>query len=154
MLAACSHGGPPYSAVSAASSGSAELLYAAKGGDGDSWKDRAGREYRLGLVNAPELAECFGQAASDERKKLVRAGFRASVYTIDRYKRAVSVVTLADGRNLNVLLARTGYVNDRFLEKFRHENPALARQLDAAFAAARSERRGLWGKCALTPSGN
>ncbi len=131
------------------------LLYAAKGGDGDSWKDRSGREYRLGLVNAPELGECFGQAASDKRKQLVRAGFRAAVYTTDRFGRAVSVVTLADGRNLNVFLARNGFVNDRFLAEFRSENPSLAGQLDLAFAAAKAERIGLWRGCstAATPQG-
>jgi len=54
------------------------LLHAAPHGDGDSWKDTTGREYRLGLVNTPELNECYGQTAASERRRLVRAGFRAS----------------------------------------------------------------------------
>jgi micrococcal nuclease len=123
------------------------LLYAAKGGDGDSWKDREGREYRLGLVNTPELGECYGQAASDHRKQLTRAGFRAQTYTTDKYGRRVSIVTLADGRNLNVLLARTGYANDTYLARYRAENPGLARQLYSAFAGANQEHVGLWGRC-------
>lgn len=123
------------------------LLFAAAGGDGDSWKDRSGREYRLGLVNAPETGECFGAEATSRRKALVRTGFRARGYTTDRYGRSVSLVTLADGRTLNVLLAREGLVDDRYLAQFRHENEPLAAQLDAAFAEAKRAGRGLWGGC-------
>ena len=123
------------------------LLHAAPYGDGDSWKDTAGHEYRLGLVNTPELDECYGQVASAERKRLVRKGFRAQVYSKDTHGRLVAVVYLPDGTNLNVFLARHGYANDRYLGEFRHENPELARQLDTAFAAAKRERAGLWGAC-------
>jgi endonuclease YncB( thermonuclease family) len=101
-------------------------LRAASGGDGDSWKDLQGREYRLGLVNTPETNECYGSVATRERKQLVANGFRARVYTHDTYGRSVSVVTLRDGANLNVYLARHGYANDKYLAEFRHENPALA----------------------------
>jgi endonuclease YncB( thermonuclease family) len=125
----------------------APLLFAAAGGDGDSWKDRSGREYRLGLVNAPETGECFGAEATARRKALVRSGFRARSYATDRYGRSVSLVALADGRNLNVLLAREGLVDDRYLAEFRHEYEALAAQLDVAFAEAKRAGRGLWGGC-------
>ncbi len=123
------------------------MLQQAPNGDGDSWKDTQGREYRLGLINTPELSECFGDVAKTARRRLVADGFRAEVYSKDRYGRLVSVVTLADGRNLNVLLAREGYANDRYLERYRSENERLARELDTAFAAAKRERRGLWGAC-------
>ncbi len=123
------------------------LLRAAAHGDGDSWKDTTGREYRLGLVNAPEIDECFGSEATAARKRLVAGGFRARVYTTDGYGRSVAVVYAADSTNVNVWLARNGYANDRYLAQFRHENPSLATQLDAAFAAAKRERRGLWGAC-------
>lgn len=125
----------------------APLLHAASHGDGDSWKDTAGREYRLGLVNTPEYNECYGSEATAERKRLVANGFRAQVYTTDTYGRLVSVVTTADGTNVNVWLARHGFANDKYLQQFRHENPTLATQLDAAFAAARSEGAGLWSAC-------
>jgi endonuclease YncB( thermonuclease family) len=131
-------------AVTATSTG---LLHAAPHGDGDSWKDTQGREYRLGLVNTPELDECYGQTAAAERRRLVRKGFRAEVYSRDTHGRLVSVVFLPDGTNLNVFLARHGYANDKYLAEFRHENPPLARELDAAFAAARRDRAGLWGAC-------
>ncbi|MBW8801576.1 MAG: thermonuclease family protein [Streptomyces sp.] len=143
LLAGCSTAAPAVTPPA----GAGPLLHAAANGDGDSWKDTAGHEYRLGLVNTPELDECYGQTASAERKRLVRKGFRAQVYSHDSYGRSVSVVYLADGTNLNVFLARHGYANDRYLAEFRHENPPLAAQLDDAFAAARRERAGLWGAC-------
>jgi endonuclease YncB( thermonuclease family) len=139
LLAGCTAGSVVASPVG--------LLHAAPNGDGDSWKDTAGHEYRLGLVNTPELGECYGQRASAERKQLVRMGFRADVYSRDTHGRLVAVVYLADGTNLNVFLARHGYANDRYLAQFRHENPALAAELDTAFAAARRERAGLWRSC-------
>lgn len=125
----------------------APLLMPAAGGDGDSWKDRSGRELRLGLVNAPETNECFGSQATARRKALVASGFRVRTYATDTYGRGVSIVALPDGRNLNVLLAREGYADDRYLARFRHENEPLARQLDAAFAEAKAAKRGLWGAC-------
>ena len=75
-------------------------------------------------------------------------GFRAHVYTTDTYGRLVSVVTTADGINVNVWLARHGFANDKYLTQFRHENPGLATELDAAFAAAKAEGAGLWTACA------
>lgn len=127
---------------------SARLLTASGGGDGDSWKDTDGREYRLGLINTPESNECFGATATAKRKEMTAAGFQADVYETDAYGRSVAVVTTANGVNLNLWLARHGYANDKYLNQFRHENPSLASQLDAAFAAARAKRAGLWSACA------
>ena len=123
------------------------LLHQAAHGDGDSWKDTAGHEYRLGMVNAPEVDECFGSEATRERKRLLARGFRADVYSKDRYGRGVSEVTLPDGRSLNVVLAQSGFVDDRYLAQFRSEKPDLARRLDTAFADAKRAHRGLWGAC-------
>lgn len=116
-------------------------------GDGDSWRDPEGRTYRLGMINAPEVDECFGSQATQERKRLTASGFRADVYAVDRYGREVSVVHAADGTNVNVHLARHGFADDRYLAQFRHENPSLAVDLDAAFAAAKREQAGLWRAC-------
>lgn len=124
-----------------------DLLQAASGGDGDSWRDTAGREYRLGMVDTPEVGRCFAAEATAERVRRTAGGFRADVYSVDRYGRSVAVVTTADGINLNVRLARHGFASDRYLAQFRHENPSLAADLDAAFAAAKAERAGLWGAC-------
>jgi hypothetical protein len=54
-----------------------DLLRAAPGGDGDSWRDASGPERRLGLVNAPEHDECFGPEATAERRRLTAKGYRA-----------------------------------------------------------------------------
>lgn len=124
-----------------------DLLQTGAGGDGDSWRDTSGREYRLGLINTPETNECYGSTATAERTRLTADGFLAEVYTTDSYSRGVAVVTLADGTNVNVHLARHGFANDRYLERFRHENPGLADELDVAFAAAKAEGAGLWGSC-------
>lgn len=124
-----------------------DLLRPAPGGDGDSWRDTAGQEYRLGLVDTPEVGDCFAAEATAERVALVAAGFRADVYTVDRYGRSVAVVTTADGVDVNVHLARRGFADDRYLGDFRAENPGLAEELDVAFAAARAEAAGLWGAC-------
>jgi len=124
---------------------------AAPGGDGDSWRDTSGREYRLGLVNTPELSECYGQIAGSERKRLTSAGFRATSYAVDTHGRRVSVVYLPDGRNLNVWLARHGFADDKYLQEFRHENVSLAAELDVAFAAAKRSREGLWRSCSIAP---
>jgi endonuclease YncB( thermonuclease family) len=124
------------------------LLYAAAGGDGDSWKDRQGREYRMGLINTPEYNECYGGTATAKRKSMTANGFRAKVYSTDDYGRHVAVITTASGVNLNIYLARHGYANDKYLATYRYENPSLASKLDAAFAAAKREKAGLWGACA------
>ena len=123
------------------------LQQCARCGDGDSWKDAAGREYRLGLVNAPERQECFGPEATARRRALLRDGFRADVHQRDRYGRGVSVVLTAGGRTLDRVLAQEGLVDDRYLRRYRHEQPVLARQLDGDFAEAKLARRGLWGAC-------
>lgn len=134
-------------ATSGSVGGQGQLLMPAAHGDGDSWRDTHGRAYRLGLVNAPEQDECFGRQATAERRALVAGGFRAEVYAQDRYGRGVAVVTTAEGQDVNVHLARHGFADDRYLGQFRHQNPPLAARLDAAFAAARADRRGLWGAC-------
>jgi endonuclease YncB( thermonuclease family) len=157
VLTAClteaEHGGAVLPAAAGTASASpsgipaAPELRTAVHGDGDSWRDPDGREYRLGMVNAPEVGECFGAQATDERKRLTASGFHAQEYARDRYGRAVSVVHAADGTNVNVHLARHGLADDRYLAQFRHENSALAAELDQAYAAAKRERAGLWGAC-------
>jgi hypothetical protein len=100
------------------------------------------------MVNTPEYNECFGSAATAERKRLTGGGFRADVYEVDRYGRSVSVVTTASGVNVNVHLARGGFADDRYLSRFRSENPSLAAELDVAFAAAKAAGAGRWKACA------
>lgn len=126
------------------------LLLLAPGGDGDSWRDTRGVEYRMGLINAPEYDECGGATATAYRKRRLADGFFARSYSTDRYGRRVSVIFTSGGANLNVEMARQGIANDRYLAQFRAENPALARQVDAAFAEAKAARRGVWGSCSAS----
>lgn len=152
LASSCTSGsGPETGRVEAAAPRvSSPLLMPAGEGDGDSWHDTAGNQYRLGLVNTPEYDECYGSEATAKRKELTAHGFRADVYAHDVYGRGVSLVTTANGVNVNVYLARYGFANDKYLSQFRHENPKLASQLDAAFAKARAERLGLWSACSDT----
>jgi endonuclease YncB( thermonuclease family) len=152
LASSCRSGtGPaPGDVKAAAPKDSSQLLMPASGGDGDSWHDTAGREYRLGLVNTPEYDECYRSEATAKRKELTVHGFRADVYTHDVYGRGVSIVTTANGVNVNLYLARYGFANDKYLSQYRHENPKLASQLDTAFAKARAERLGLWSACSGT----
>ena len=124
------------------------LLFMAAGGDGDSWHDTHGTEYRVGLINTPESTECGGPTATAYRKHKLAAGFYARTYATDKYARKVAVVYTHSGSNLNVVMAREGIANDKYLAEFRHENPKLAQQLDRAFAQAKAERRGIWRTCA------
>lgn len=152
VASSCTSGtGPETGHVkSAATRASSPLLMPAGGGDGDSWHDTAGAEYRLGLVNTPEYDECYGSEATAKRKELTAHGFRADVYTHDVYGRGVSLVTAANGVNVNIYLARYGFANDKYLSQYRHENRKLASQLDTAFTQARAQRRGLWSACSGT----
>ncbi len=139
--------GPSESSTPNASSALGPLLVMAGGGDGDSWRDSHGVEYRLGLVNAPEVNECGGSTATAYRKRKLQGGFYARTYTTDRYGRQVAVVYTPAGVNLNVLMAREGIANDRYFAQYRTENATLARQLDAAFAQAKANKSGVWGSC-------
>jgi len=104
--------------------------------DGDSWVASNGKEYRLGLVNAPEYNEPCGPEAKSFTRSFIGSGFTAKAYATDTYGRLVSEIFDPRGRSLNIALAASGLGNDRYLEQYRHENPDLAARLDAAFATA------------------
>lgn len=123
------------------------LLHPGPGGDGDSWRDTAGREYRLGLVDTPEVGDCYADLATTRRRQLVAGGFRADVYTTDRYGRSVADVTTADGTDVNELLAREGLARGSYLAQYRAERPELAARLELALVAARQAGAGLWSSC-------
>jgi len=112
------------------------LLFITDQKDGDSFVASDGNEYRLGLVNTPEASEQCGAAAAHFTRNFLAAGFTVDAYSRDSYDRRVAEVFDKTGESLNVALARSGYGNDRYLNQFRHENPDLARRLDAAFASA------------------
>jgi endonuclease YncB( thermonuclease family) len=111
--------------------------------DGDSWVASDGREYRLGMVNAPEAQEPCGRDAAQFTAGFLAEGFTAGAYTTDPHGRRVAEVFNRSGDSLNVALVEAGYSDDRYLDTFRHENLNLARRLDDAFdrAATPSCRR-------------
>ena len=104
--------------------------------DGDSWVASDGREYRLGMVNAPEALEPCGRDAAQFTRRFLADGFTADVYATDPHGRQVAEVFDSSGDSLNVALIEAGFSDDRYLDKFRHENPSLARRLDTAFDRA------------------
>jgi len=114
------------------------LLHVTDQKDGDSFVASDGVEYRLGLVNTPELNEHCGQAAKRFTAAFLADGFTVHAYSSDTYDRTVAEAFNARGESLNVALAASGDGNDKYLEEFRHENADLAARLDAAFAHAQT----------------
>ena len=112
------------------------LLFVTDLKDGDSWVASDGKEYRLGLVNAPESNETCGQEARGFTSEYLDEGFTVDAYSTDTYSRTVAEVFDKDGHSLNVALAKSGLGNGKYLDEFRHENPDLGKRLDAAFAEA------------------
>lgn len=108
--------------------------------DGDSWVASDGREYRLGMVNAPEALERCGREATKFTGHFLSDGFTADAYSKDVHGRQVAEVFNRSGDSLNVALVEAGYSDDRYLNTFRHENPGLARRLDHAFDTAATAR--------------
>jgi len=105
--------------------------------DGDSFAASDGREYRLGMVNAPELNEPCGREAREFSRRFLTAGFTADTYSSDRYGRQVAEIFDRSGRSLNLALAGSGLADDRYLRPYWHENPAMARKLEEAFAQSK-----------------
>ena len=108
--------------------------------DGDSWIASDGREYRLGMVNAPEAQEPCGRDAAQFTARFLADGFTVDAYATDPHGRRVAEVFNPSGDSLNVALAETGFGDDRYLDSFWHENPNLARRLDDAFDRAATPR--------------
>ena len=121
---------------SGAATPSAPLLRVTKLKDGDSWMASDHREYRLGMVNAPEALEPCGRDAAQFTARFLAGGFTADAYATDPHGRLVAEVFNSSGDSLNVALVEAGYSDDRYLDSFRHEKPGLARRLDAAFDRA------------------
>jgi endonuclease YncB( thermonuclease family) len=108
--------------------------------DGDSWVGSDGREYRLGMVNAPEALERCGREATRFTRRFLADGFTADAYSMDVHGRQVAEVFNPSGDSLNVALVEAGYSDGRYLDNFRHENPGLAQKLDDAFTRAATPR--------------
>jgi endonuclease YncB( thermonuclease family) len=108
--------------------------------DGDSFVATNGKEYRLGLVNAPELDEPCGREAREFSRQFLAAGFAADAYASDAHGRLVAEVFDRSGTSLNVALAESGLGDDRYLSRYQDENPDLAYRLAAAFVGAKKPK--------------
>lgn len=129
-----------------AGAGSSSLLFVTDRKDGDSFVASDGIEYRVGLINTPELSECGGAQAADITYAFLADGFTAHPYARDDHNRTVARIATADG-DLGIMLAQTGHANDRYLQRHRDQNPAYARELDTAFDTAEQNDEGLWESC-------
>ncbi len=110
--------------------------------DGDTLSvtfDGMSRKIRLSGIDSPEKSQAFGQRAKQYTSEL-SFGKQVHVEVLgkDRYGRAISEVTLADGRNLNDLVLENGYA--WWYQKY---SPSDAHRC-ALQTKARDERVGLW----------
>ena len=121
--------------------------------DGDTLRLRDGERVRLLQIDSPEAGEeCYSSGATRELTRLAPPGARIALEADpaldrrDRYGRLLRYVH-AGGRNVNVELVRRGAATPYFYDGGRGR---YARRLLDAVAAARQERRGMWGACRVT----
>jgi micrococcal nuclease len=109
---------------------------------------------RLIGIDTPEVdpnrggPECYGAEASKRTKELteqqsVTIELDESQGTRDKYERLLAYVRLTDGRLLNEVLVAEGYAREYTYNK----TYAYQKELKAAEASARAEKKGLWGGC-------
>ncbi len=121
--------------------------------DGDTIVLRGKITVRLVQIDTPEVyfhAECYGEQASAETKRLLPPGalvrLERDPATDDRdqYGRLLRYVILRDGTNLNVHLVADGFAAPYFFDGVRGEYASTL--LDDA-DAAQTAGLGLWGAC-------
>ncbi|MEV4412942.1 thermonuclease family protein [Catellatospora sp. NPDC049609] len=110
-------------------------------------------QLRLLGIDAPELPstdggpQCWADTARAELRRLAPPG--AELWVLpdterrDPYQRYLVYAWTADGRFVNAELAARGAVRERAVRP----NLAHQRGIHDAVAAARAQRRGLWGSC-------
>lgn len=118
--------------------------------DGDTLRLRDGERVRLLQIDAPEAGEeCYAADATRELSRLAPGGTRVALEADpdldrrDRYGRLLRYV-FAGRLNVNVVLVRRGAATPYFYDGDRGR---YARRFLDAVAAARRERRGMWGAC-------
>jgi micrococcal nuclease len=122
--------------------------------DGDTIVLAGGAKIRYLLVNAPETtdghSDCFGANAAQFNADLVRGKTVELAYDVaceDRFGRTLAYVTV-DGQDVNRLMIERGYACVLHIPP---DGDARADELRAVEAAARADRRGLWGACDPIP---
>jgi micrococcal nuclease len=92
---------------------------------------------RLAGIDAPEKGQAFGTKARENlAAKVFRRNVRVEVIDVDRYRREVGRIYLAD-RFINMEMVRDGFA-------WRYVQYDKPREFTAAEADAREHRRGLW----------
>ncbi|HEX4517967.1 MAG TPA: thermonuclease family protein [Gaiellaceae bacterium] len=121
--------------------------------DGDTIVVRGGETVRLVQIDTPEVyfqAECFGEQASAETKRLLPKGSLVKLIrdpatdATDVYGRLLRYVVRPDGLDVNLRLVADGAAAPYFFEGVRGE---YADVLDRDAGTARAARKGLWGAC-------
>lgn len=119
--------------------------------DGDTIELTTGEKVRYIGINTPELhdpkkpVECFGQAASDENKRLVEGKtimMEKDVSEVDKYKRLLRYVYV-DNLFINDYLVRQGFAQ---VSTFPPDIKYIPQFLEAQ-KVARDNNRGLWSRC-------
>jgi micrococcal nuclease len=144
----------PELSPSPAATVSGELYRVVSVTDGDTLKvDIAGKTETIRVigVNTPETvdprkpAECFGQEASAQAKKIltgksVRLEADPSQQERDRYGRLLRFIFLEDGTDVGLNLIQNGYA-----QQYLYDKPyTYYEQYKTAEADAKANKRGLW----------
>lgn len=115
--------------------------------DGDSLRCADGREIRLLLIDAPEIAQApYGEQAHDALTGLAPIGtpldVEYDVDTRDDFGRDLTYLYLSDGTMVNEEMAFLGYAVPLIIApNGRYEN-----RIRAAVADAQTAERGLWAE--------
>ncbi|HVW88562.1 MAG TPA: thermonuclease family protein [Gaiellaceae bacterium] len=121
--------------------------------DGDTIVLRGGVTVRLVQIDTPEVyfhAECFGEQASAETKRLLSRGSLVRLVrdpatdSTDAYGRLLRYVVRPDGLNVNLRLVADGAAAPYFFDGVRG---LYAAELMRDAASAEADGRGLWGAC-------
>jgi micrococcal nuclease len=122
--------------------------------DGDTIVVSGETRIRYILVDAPETTggrdDCYGASATQFNRDLVLGKAVQLAYDVecrDAYDRTLAYVTVG-GQDVNKLLVERGYACVLHIPP---DGDARAAEMQAAQAAARSARRGLWGACDPLP---
>ncbi len=121
--------------------------------DGDTIEIEGKIKVRYIGINTPELydpkkpIECFGQAASDENKRLVEGKeiyIQKDISETDKFKRLLRYVWVGD-IFVNDYLVRQGFAQvSTFPPDVKYQQQFLEAQTEA-----RENKRGLWSQCPI-----
>lgn len=100
------------------------------------------QKIRLYGIDAPEMAQAYGQQAAQALQALLPAGARVDVEKVanDRYRRTVGIVTDSAGRVVNLYMLGTG---NAWYAPAYCKRPQCPQWEHAALSAAQ-RRAGLW----------